>query len=432
MKRNTWLVETARTLALAITSSVLMVSAYGDDTATAPVARKTTGEETKKTEIKKEQGEPTHEILAEIKVKGKYQGTALQTLCADNKGNILAVVALPRYGESPTKSKVNSEVQVFDKQGKAIRQFDVPFAAQSIACGLDGKIFVAGDAHLATFEPDGKLIKDLELPHIKKVSSNTEQLKKDAEAQLKQQKQSFEQSVKQIKDMKTKLEAKKEEDRSARDKQMIKQYEQILQSYSESEKYYSKLTVESIMQDTLSRLRYINSVAVTDKDIFIVCGESKGWGYAVWRMNHQFEDAKQVIGGLGGCCGQMDICCDGDNLIVAENTNKKFARYSRDGKSMGKWGKPGDKDVSCFGGCCNPMNVRVGGKGDVFTSESEGYVKRFSSTGEFIGVVGKVNISGGCKNVAIAASPDDEHVYFCDQPGSRIFILARKKNIVQK
>jgi len=139
-----------------------------------------------------------------------------------------------------------------------------------------------------------------------------------------------------------------------------------------------------------------------------------------------------VMAGLGGCCGQMDLCCEGDNLIVAENTQKKFARYSRDGKSLGKWGKAGDKDVSCFGGCCNPMNVRAGAKGDIFTSESEGFIKRFSAAGEFMGIVGKVEISGGCKNVAIAASPDEERVYFCDQPGNRIFILAKKKSVVQK
>src|SRR5439155_9943277 len=140
---------------------------------------------------------------------------------------------------------------------------------------------------------DGKLIKDIELPHISKMSSNVEGMKKDAEAQLKQEKQSFEQSTKQIKDMKTKLEAKKEEDRTARDKQMITQYDQILKSYEEQGSYYTKRTVEDVVKETLTRLRYINAVAVNEKNIFIVCGETKGWGYAVWRMNHEFAEPKQ-------------------------------------------------------------------------------------------------------------------------------------------
>lgn len=436
MKRNAWLMEVARTFSIAVTSAVIAVSVYADDKKSIPAlplvpAQKATSDLAKKSDATKELSTPTHDTLAEIKVKAKHSGNSLQTLCADAKGNIHAIVAPPRYGEAP-KSKVVSEVQVFDQNGKAVRQWDVPFMAQSIAVGPNGQVFVAGDAHVATFEADGKLIKDLELPHISKMSGNVEELKKGAEAQLKQEMQSFEQSTKSIKDMKTKLEAKKEEDRTARDKQMIKQYEQILQSYAESEKFYKQRTVDQVVKETLTRLRYINAVAVTEKDIFIVCGETKGWGYAVWRMNHQFEEPKQVISNLGGCCGQMDICCEGDNLLVAENTLKKFGRYSRDGKSLGKWGKAGDKDVSGFGGCCNPMNLRASSKGDIFTSESEGFVKRFSAAGDFLGVVGKVNISGGCKNVAIAASPDDERIFFCDQPGGRIFILAKKKDVVQK
>jgi hypothetical protein len=374
-------------------------------------------------------------VVKEIKVKGKARGNSLQTLCADSEGNILAVVASGRYEQAAIKSgtdKVYSEVQVFSPEGETLRQWEVPFKAQCIASGPDGKVYVAGDAHLATFEKTGKLIKTLELPHIAKLTHNKEQLKKDAESQLKQEQESFKQQIKQIKDMKEKLEKKKTEELTARDKQMLKQYEQILESYKETEKFYAKRTVDQVLNETLTRLRYINALAITDDSLFMVCGETNGWGYAVWRMNHQLEDAKQVIGGLGGCCGQMDICCDGNSILVAENTLKKFARYSLEGKSLGKWGKPGDKDLSCFGGCCNPMNLKAGSQGDIFTSESEGYIKRFSAKGEFLGLVGKVNISGGCKNVAIALSPQEDKVYFCDQPGSKIFILARKKNIVQK
>ncbi|HQR07049.1 MAG TPA: hypothetical protein PLN21_09515 [Gemmatales bacterium] len=434
MKRNAWLREMTRALSIMVAGAVVTVAVAADDPKSVlalPLVPATKTPADTKNEISKELSTPTHDKLAEIKIKAKHSGNALQTLCADANGNILAVVAPPRYGQV-SKTKMNSEIQVFDQNGKTLRQWEVPFTAQSIAVGPNGQVYVAGDAHVAMFEADGKLIKDVELPHISKMSSNVEGMKKDAEAQIKQEKLSFEQSTKQIKDMKTKLEAKKEEDRTARDKQMITQYDQILKSYEEQGNFYTKRTVDDVVKETLTRLRYINAVAVNEKDIFIVCGETKGWGYAVWRMNHEFGEPKQVMAGLGGCCGQMDLCCEGDNLIVAENTQKKFARYSRDGKSMGKWGKAGDKDVSCFGGCCNPMNVRASGKGDIFTSESEGYIKRFSAAGEFMGIVGKVDISGGCKNVAIAATPDEERVYFCDQPGNRIFILAKKKNVVQK
>ncbi|MCA9099398.1 MAG: hypothetical protein KDA36_13470, partial [Planctomycetaceae bacterium] len=99
-------------------------------------------------------------------------------------------------------------------------------------------------------------------------------------------------------------------------------------------------------------------------------------------------------------------------------------RYDREGKLVGKYGKKSRTGNSeCFGGCCNPMNVRATPNGDILTAESEGVIKRFSSKGEFQGEVGKCALTGGCKNVAVAVSPDNKFVYFCDQPGSQIVVL---------
>jgi hypothetical protein len=371
--------------------------------------------------------------VKEVAIKAKHTGNTLQTLAADKDGNILTIVGPSRYSaDGSTSRKAVSEVQIYDRDGKAVRSFDLDFNGQAICGSADGKLFVAGDAYIACFEADGKLIKKTELPHIAKLAGDKEKMKKDAEAQLKQEKQMFEQQVKQFKDMKKKIEDKKEEDRTARDKQNLKQYEAILESWKQSEEYYTKRTVEGVISETLTRLRYINAVAVTEKDVFIVCGESKGYGFAVWRMNSEFAEPSQVKGGLAGCCGQMDLCCDGENIIVAENSSKKFARYSREGKQLGKWGKAGDKDVDGFGGCCNPANVRVSPKGDIYTAESEGIIKRFSTKGEFMGVVFKVPVTGGCKNAPIAMSPDEERLYFGDQMGNKIVILAKKKVVANK
>ncbi|HLJ10552.1 MAG TPA: hypothetical protein VKU82_05150 [Planctomycetaceae bacterium] len=71
------------------------------------------------------------------------------------------------------------------------------------------------------------------------------------------------------------------------------------------------------------------------------------------------------------------------------------------------------------------MNLCIGPEGQIFTAESEGIIRRFSASGEAMGMVGKVTLSGGCKNVAVAVSPDGENVYFCDLPGSRIIVLGR-------
>ena len=50
----------------------------------------------------------------------------------------------------------------------------------------------------------------------------------------------------------------------------------------------------------------------------------------------------------------------------------------------------------------------------------------FNAAGEFVALIGTAKLTGGCKNVAVAASPSGDRVYFCDLPGSRIIVLAQK------
>lgn len=73
------------------------------------------------------------------------------------------------------------------------------------------------------------------------------------------------------------------------------------------------------------------------------------------------------------------------------------------------------------------MNLCFLEDGEVVTSESEGLVKRFSPSGEFSGLIGKAKVSGGCKNVAVAASPDGKRIYFYDLQGSKIIILSQRE-----
>ncbi|HVK09294.1 MAG TPA: hypothetical protein VM597_11000 [Gemmataceae bacterium] len=371
----------------------------------------------------------THEQIAEVKVTGA-SGHALQTLCLDKDGRVLGVVAPPR-GYGAAQKNVTSEIHVFTPEGKAAGKWKIPFHAHSINAAPDGTVFVAGDGRVARFDRDGKALGEpVELPHVAELLKDKDALRAKAEARLKKEKEQNEASMKQIKkqfeDKIAELEKKKEEDRSKTEKRQLEQYKAILKSYAENDNYYAKRTVENVLADMTGRLRVINGIAVGEADVFVACGETEGWGYAVWRMDHDLKNAKKVLGDIGGCCGQMDIQVQGKELLVAENTKHQFAKYDLDGKRLGGYGKRGqDTDVSGFGGCCNPMNVR-GCCGDVLTAESEGVVKRFGADGKFQGVVGTVKIAGGCKNVAVGANADGSKVYFCDQPGSRFFILAKK------
>ena len=120
----------------------------------------------------------------------------------------------------------------------------------------------------------------------------------------------------------------------------------------------------------------------TVKDVFVVCGEDKGYGFAAWRMDHKFENPTKVLSELRGCCGQMDVQAVGEELFVAENTKHRVGHYDRDGKRIEEFGTTASgRNSDGFGGCCNPMNLCRGPEGQILTAESEGIIRRFSSNG---------------------------------------------------
>ena len=374
--------------------------------------------------------ETTHKVSAAIDVKGK-SGLRLQTLCLDSMGRVVGLVATPKPFGGPVKGAA-AEVQVFDADGKPLHDFKVDFHGMAVNAGPDGSVFVAGDGKIAKFDKDGKQVgKTAELPFVAELLKDTDALKAKAEAQLKREKEQFAQSIgdakKQFTEQIKKLEEKKKEDRTKAEERQIDQFKKLVEQYDSMEKEQKSRTVEQVLADMTGRVRVTNGIAVSDKDVFVACGDMGGYGYAVWRLSHDLKDPKQVLSGIGGCCGQMDIQCHGPDVLVAENTKKQFARYDREGKKLGGYGKGGaDTDPACFGGCCNPMNVRASGTGDVYTAESEGIIKRFSPSGAFLETTGVVKLTGGCKNVAVGVNADASKLYFLDQPGSKFHILEKK------
>jgi hypothetical protein len=391
-----------------------------------------------RTAEKPESGQPepvssaTHQFKKAVTIKAS-DGNGVQTFCLDGQGRIVALAAPARYFSGPS-STLRSEVHVLTSDGEPVTHWNVDFPGQSINAGPDGNIYVAGDATIAKFGPDGKLLTRLELPHIAELLKNTKGIRKQAQQQLEGTRRSYDRILSSYRDRIKNLEAKPAGDRTEHDKFNLDQNRRSLKMLERQlDEQTRDLNVDNVVKSITGRLRIINSVAISKRDVFIVCGETTGYGYSVWRMDRDFQNAKQVMSGLRGCCGQMDVQSQGDDLVVAENCQHAFARYDRDGKKLGQWGQitRGD-DVKCFGGCCNPMNVRCGPNGDVFTAESEGLIKRFSPKGDFVALVGKRPLSGGCKNVAVAASADGKFVYFCDQPGSQIIILEQKiKSVAQ-
>jgi hypothetical protein len=369
----------------------------------------------------------THEQVQVIEV-AREGAASLQTLAATPDGKVIALVSLSRYSvPSPGGEKSSSKVLVLDEAGKELNRWALEFNGQSIGSGPDGSVYVAGEGKLAKYSVEGKLLASAEVPHLLEVLRDQEKLRQQAEEQIKSQQASIEESKKEFEDQAKALRDKGEENLSDVEKQQLKALEVNIRAYEQYLKNRPQQSVESAMASLTTRLRTINAIAATDKDVFIACGELKGYGYAIWRMGLDFKNPTQVLGKLGGCCGQMDVQARGDQLFVAENTRHRVGRYDLTGKLVSHFGKrERESEGECFGGCCNPMNCRIGAGGEIYTAESEGVVKKFNAQGQFVALIGTVKLSGGCKNVAVAASPKGDRVYFCDLPGSRIIVLAQK------
>jgi hypothetical protein len=212
------------------------------------------------------------------------------------------------------------------------------------------------------------------------------------------------------------------------EKLQLQQSQQQVKMIEVQAQAVQKKTVEQAVKELNAKLADIRTITVSDKDVFLATRMVKGYGFAVWRMTHDFKEPKQIISNLSGCCGQMDIQSKNGEVFVAENSRKRVCRYDREGKLLGSWGKDVRADPECgFGGCCNPMNLCFGKDGEVCVSESDGQVKRFAVDGKYLGLLGKADVQAGCKNSTVGISPDGSRVYYYDANKGQLVVLAQEK-----
>jgi hypothetical protein len=401
--------------------------------------------------------EKTHKQVKAIDLRAIENGARLQDFCVARDGSVIALVAgAPPIGDTgPDDEKADntasrSQVCVLDPEGKLARKWEVSFVGQAIATGTDGSVYVGGNARLARFDAQGKLLAEADAPQTA-ILANKDDLREQAQEQLESDKAAAEERIKnyeqilkdekqlaeQQKQIEKQLEDQQEEEakKDAKEKPQKKPAARPRIQYDLKKIYAQQLqhlrhqkdqTIDEVIASITTRLKQINAITTSGSDVFVACPMSKGYGYAVWRTDQAFANPKQIIKGLSGCCGQMDIQAAGDVVFVAENSRHRVVRYSRDGAEVGSFGKTDREGLGeGFGGCCNPMNLCFTVDGDLLASESNGVVKRFTPEGKYQGMVGVAEVPAGCKNSAIGISSDGERVYYIDIQGSKILVLAR-------
>lgn len=395
--------------------------------------------------------EATHEQAGTIAIPMGDQKVAIHSFCLAPDGNLLAACGGERmvYTRGPSGYEMKmvgepSGIRAISPEGKLLATWPLEVTPQAVNVAPDGTVYCGGQGRLARLDPKGKVLQVADAPQVAALpplpsaelpaeKELTEEEKKAKEAKVAQLTTRRAELLKDIRALhKERTAAKDDETKKA---QLDARYEKVVAEYRRVYEELRALTTTARQvavreRSQAMRRRAVNGIAVTARDVFVVCPTTKGYGYDIWRLDRSLANGKKIVTGLRGCCGQMDIQAAGGKVFAAENSRKRVVCYDRDGKQLAAWGKA-DRDggIEGFGSCCNPMNLRVGPNGAIYTSEASlGRIKRYSPSGEFLGLVGTSSIVPGCKHVAIGVSRDGGRVYLLDITRAHIVVLARRKS----
>ncbi len=364
--------------------------------------------------------QPTHRQTDVLKPAHGPSPVTMHTFVLDDAGNIVTAISpQARYNSKPVPGAPRGWIQTYSADKQLKKEIELPFAPQAISLTKDGGFFAAGDGELGRFDAEGKAItrttvlKLLNLDEAKLRAEIVTQMKEDQARYADSQKAQITSIEKQI----ARLEEALKTNKNSRDEMRLLSLKATVKMLSNTEQV-SESRITSMMQ---YRLR-TPSIALAGEDVLITLYLNRG--YEVWRMSSTFEKPRQVIGGLRGCCGQMDIITSGDKILTAENTKFQVGFYDMEGTKLTSFGKRHSDDENGFGSCCNPMNVLCCPNGEIITAESSiGHIKRFNDKGELQALIGRARIGGGCKHVALGHDEKRDRYYVQYQDMNHICIL---------
>ncbi len=362
--------------------------------------------------------EPTHKQARSIAPMVEGRPVKLETFCVGPDNNLWMCCA----GTAADKGLI----MVYSGEGEMLHSFPLKFVPQALNFSPDGKLFVAGSGKIARMTAEGKMEIEVDAPNIGNQEEALAALKKENEKRVKELAKSSKAQLDRLEEQIAKLEIEPEDE----DDKAKTRRERRLKLLNTSKKQFEDMAANAAQgagldsSGSLARWANATGVTATDDDVFVACPMVTGFGYGIWRLDHNLENPKVIMDDVHGCCGQLDIQTDGENLLVAENTKFQVGFYDRDGKRLNGWGKRSRNDDEGFGSCCNPMNVRCCSNGEILTAESSiGHIKRFSQAGEYLGFVGTAKVAGGCKHVAIGFDPKRNWHYMMNEDRSHVAVL---------
>ncbi len=375
----------------------------------------------------------THKQISTIDPKDGDKKYDLNTFALGPDGNLwlCCTDTAPIEGEYSPEQSGNGVILIKQPTGETVKRIPLEFAPQAINFAEDGTAYLAGSGKVAHLNIDGTMDKLIKAPNLLDDAEMKKKLEAMSKKMVAQVSSSYTEQIKRLDEQIASLqeEAKKidESDERAlkRNKSRTELLEQQKSTYAESLKSIEESYSQMFGGDAgLEQVKRATGIAVGKNDVFVSLPSLEGFGYAVYRLDRNLENAKLIKDDLGGCCGQLDIQTDGTDLLVAENTAFRVGRYDRDGKDISGFGERKKDGNDGWGSCCNPMNIRCLENGEILTAESSiGDIKRYSKSGEYLGKIGNAKISGGCKHVAVHFDTKRDWYYLMNEGLDNITVL---------
>lgn len=364
---------------------------------------------------------PTHRQVRIIEPKVDGQSSTLYTIATTPDGHLLAGL-----------SAGTGTVLMMNAEGETLQQWSLELTPSGIAVAPDGTIYVGGSGRIAQLGADGTIVKVINSPHV----GNVDDMKKEAAEAIRrsrvQMSASLDRQIKLLKDRVATIEEKEEADLTKLEEAQLKAYTTQLKTLEEMIGADGTVNIpDTHLNAAMNRTMNITSMAASNKDLFICAADPGQGGYSIWRVGRDLdtESCEVIMDGLRGCCGQMDIQCCKDQLVISENTKFKIGVYDRHGRAQQSFGSRDRTSRKGFGSCCNPMNSLPLDDGTILTAESSiGHIKRFDVEGNLIAYVGKAAIGGGCKHCALGYDAKNDLYYMMYQDKNAICVLANNKN----
>jgi len=354
-------------------------------------------------------------------------------------GLVIATGATKRYGQrtlaegffsllrstdTKPKPKPTNQLIWVDASGAQRQAAPLPFACKGVTVAPDGAVIAVGDDRVVVFSPEGENLAEATAPHLQPTEEERAAFEAESKEQYREMLEIRQQQLKQYTTVKDAIEAIPEEERTTRQQRELTTAVMVVKSMEESIKRH-EAAPEQWIAGQLAAARSIHRVAASRDLLFLVAREPSGYG--VWRCGRDFTAPEKIVGGLSGCCGQMDVQVVGDELVIAENSRHRVAIYAFDGEPLRTFGQASRTDVrKGFGGCCNPMNACPGPDGTLLLSESSGLVKQFAPDGTLVEILAAADVPSGCKNSSIGLSTDGLTLYYLDIEKGRVLVLEKK------